>query len=262
MISCFMEMEKKEFAFSVVNSIRLITDKLLGEILAPLIAESDLSSFLPEKHFAYFRHEYKTGLNSLIKVLLPDERPSTQTASVVSDLLSGEARQRFDELPSMLQTILDRLVSGDGKLPPPVFSKPGAGKDDNLCFVLMPFEDEDLQIVYKDFVKPAIQDKCGLICRRADDIFGPNIIMDDVCKALRKARLIIAELTGGNPNVFYEVGLCHAIGKDVLLLSQSIKDIPFDLRHRRVIPYDYTPHGCRELEKFLCKTVKYMLGDK
>jgi hypothetical protein len=64
-----------------------------------------------------------------------------------------------------------------------------------------------------------------------------------------------------NPNVFYEVGLCHAIGKDVLLLSQSVEDIPFDLRHRRVIQYDYTLRGCIDLESCLYEAINSMLNE-
>ncbi len=62
------------------------------------------------------------------------------------------------------------------------------------------------------------------------------------------ADVILADLTRKNANVFYEVGICHALGKPVLLLAQSIDDVPFDLRHRRVLLYDYSPRGCKRLE--------------
>ena len=58
---------------------------------------------------------------------------------------------------------------------------------------------------------------------------------------------MIADLSVQNPNVFYEVGIAHTLEKPVLLLSQSIEDVPFDLRHRRVLPYEYSPIGCKRL---------------
>ena len=83
-------------------------------------------------------------------------------------------------------------------------------------------------------------DDCKLDCTRGDDIFGLNVVMDDVRAAIATADLVIAYLSGQNPNVFYEVGIAHTLGKPVLLLSQAIEDVPFDLRHRRVLPYEYT----------------------
>lgn len=119
------------------------------------------------------------------------------------------------------------------------------------AFLVMPFGSDDLEIVYEHFVKPVIEDKCGLNCLRGDDMFGSNTIMDDLRDAIMTSRIVIADLTGRNANVFYEVGMAHALGKPVLLLSQSPEDIPFDLRHRRVLPYEYTPLGCKQLEQRL-----------
>jgi len=56
------------------------------------------------------------------------------------------------------------------------------------------------------------------------------MIMQQIWVYILNARVLIAELTGKNPNVFYELGLAHAQGKDVILLTQSINDVPFDLR--------------------------------
>jgi nucleoside 2-deoxyribosyltransferase len=84
--------------------------------------------------------------------------------------------------------------------------------------------------------------------------------MDDITNSIRKARLIVADLTGRNANVFYEVGIAHALNKPVLLMTQSIDDVPFDLRHRRALVYEYSPRGCKKLEKDLLDNVNSMLG--
>lgn len=143
--------------------------------------------------------------------------------------------------------------------PPPVAHQPPLATRPT-AFSIMPFGPEDLQIVYDDFVKPTIE-KCGLACIRGDDMFGSNVIMEDVRTAINESRIIIADLTGKNANVFYEVGIAHGTGKSVLLLAQSVEDVPFDLRHRRVLVYDYTPRGCKLLERRLEEHVLGMLAD-
>lgn len=127
------------------------------------------------------------------------------------------------------------------------------------CFIVMPFGVKDLEDLYSEFILPVLAD-CKLDCARGDDIFGSNVVMDDVRAAIAKADLVIADLSGQNPNVFYEVGIAHTLGKPVLLLSQSIEDVPFDLRHRRVLPYEYTPIGCKRLVARLREHVLAMLG--
>lgn len=126
------------------------------------------------------------------------------------------------------------------------------------CFIVMPFSVEALNVVYEDYVKPVLEDECGLVCERGDDVFGSNVIMDDILTSIKNSDLIVADLTGKNANVFYEVGICHALGKKVLLLAQSMDDVPFDLRHRRVLLYDYSPRGCKRLEKSLKDSIQAM----
>jgi len=67
--------------------------------------------------------------------------------------------------------------------------------------------------------------------------------MLDIQKSILEADLILCEMSDKNPNVFYELGLAHAIGKPAILVSRKEEDIPFDLRHIRVIIYDYTTAG-------------------
>ena len=126
-------------------------------------------------------------------------------------------------------------------------------------FIIMPLGKPDIEEMYAEFLLPALQE-CGLECQRGDDIFGSNVIMEDVRTGIMSADLIVADLTGQNPNVFYEVGIAHTLEKPVLLLSMSIEDIPFDLRHRRVLPYEYTPMGCKRLVAKLKQHVASMLG--
>ena len=106
----------------------------------------------------------------------------------------------------------------------------------NLCFILMPFGDEMVPIYNK--IKEIIADDHKLICLRADDIYSAGIVIQEVWDNIQKAQIIVADITDKNPNVFYEMGLAHAINKNIIIIAQKEDDVPFDLRHLRVIIYD------------------------
>jgi hypothetical protein len=104
------------------------------------------------------------------------------------------------------------------------------------CFVIMPFNPL-FKLQYDRVIRPSI-DESGLRCVRGDEIYSKPRIVDDIWKSLRASRLVIAELTGKNPNVFYEVGLAQAIGKPVIILTRDENDVPFDLKSLRYLFYD------------------------
>jgi len=105
------------------------------------------------------------------------------------------------------------------------------------CFVIMPFADP-IGGYYELIYEPAIK-KTGLTPVRADtDIFGTGKIIEQIWAGLKRAKVLVAELTDRNPNVLYELGLAHALNKPVVLISSNEDDVPFDVRHVRVIYYD------------------------
>jgi hypothetical protein len=120
----------------------------------------------------------------------------------------------------------------------------------DTCFVMQPFA-APLGSYYDRLYKPAIE-KAGLRAVRADaDIFGTGKIIDQVWRGINAAKVLVAELTSRNPNVFYELGLAHALKKPVVLVSSNEADVPFDLHHIRVIYYDVTDPfwGSKLIEK-------------
>src|SRR5437879_5857552 len=94
---------------------------------------------------------------------------------------------------------------------------------------------------------------------RADDFFSSGQIMTEIWSAIVRAKILIADCTGRNPNVFYEIGLAHALGKPVVLITQAPEDVPFDLRHYRYLQYEFTPRGIKAFEDALSKTLKTVL---
>jgi transcriptional regulator with XRE-family HTH domain len=103
------------------------------------------------------------------------------------------------------------------------------------AFILMPFS-EEFEAAYRSFVKEALEE-AGFSPTRADDILNQRNIMQDVISSIAAADLVLADLTGSNPNVFYELGIAHALEKPTILITQSVDDLPFDLRSYRVLHY-------------------------
>ena len=103
------------------------------------------------------------------------------------------------------------------------------------AFILMPFN-EELNYVYEEFIKPVLE-KAGFSVERADDIQSQENILRVVLEGIKNSDLIVADLTDSNPNVFYELGIAHTFGKPVILVTQSIGDVPFDLKSYRLLEY-------------------------
>ncbi|NOQ26694.1 MAG: hypothetical protein GQ564_15145 [Bacteroidales bacterium] len=106
----------------------------------------------------------------------------------------------------------------------------------NSCFVVMPFNSL-YQSEYENIILPALNE-LNIECIRGDEIYSKQRIMDDIWLSIRNCRFVLAELTGRNPNVLYEVGLAHAIGKPVIVITRNGEDVPFDLKDLRYLYYD------------------------
>lgn len=104
-----------------------------------------------------------------------------------------------------------------------------------FVFVLMPFG-EEFNDVYQLGIKPACLE-AGAYCERVDEQIFQESILDRIYNQVSKADFLVADMTGRNPNVFYETGYSHALGKRVILLTRNADDIPFDLKHYPHIVY-------------------------
>ena len=108
--------------------------------------------------------------------------------------------------------------------------------DPTSCFVLMPFHEPHLEY-FAGIIQPAARE-AGLTATKADDIYGTAPIIQDIWNQIWRARAVIADVTGRNPDVNYELGICHSLGVPTVLITQSLTDVPFDYRHIRCIVYD------------------------
>lgn len=118
------------------------------------------------------------------------------------------------------------------------------------AFVVMQFSDP-FNALFNDVIKPTCE-QFGFEVVRADDIYSSGLIIEDITKSIREASVVIADITPDNPNVFYEVGYAHAIGKTTILLSDRRRDkLPFDVSGFRTLFYDNTIGGKGAVEASL-----------
>lgn len=130
----------------------------------------------------------------------------------------------------------------------------------NACFVVMPFASM-FEREYGRVIRPAVEG-VGLQCVRGDEIYGEQSIVQDIWKSLRHARVVVAELSGRNPNVMYEVGLAHAIGKPIILITRNQDDVPFDLKSLRYLYYDTeNPDWGADLRDALSQALRRVLEE-
>jgi hypothetical protein len=178
--------------------------------------------------------------------------------------LSGqELRVLVDEVP-ILQHLLSHplegrqvglIATGDQEVSFSNFACKGGSPK---AFVVMQFAEP-----YDTFYKEVIQkqaEAAGFEVFPIDEKAGPGVIFQDIQREIEQAEVVIAEITPANPNVFYEVGYAHALGKPTILLAQRGAQLPFDIRSFRVVFYNDTIGGKAEVERNLSKHLEAISG--
>jgi hypothetical protein len=232
-----------------------------SRIIPLLVRPCNPTGFLSLLSWVDFTEDYDEALARLIWGIT-GERPRAAKGEEPGVAVRTINASEVENLRREVQEAVELFRSRTPELTPNMAQPtPHSAGSKRRCFVVMPFGDPDLQIVYEDFVKPTLAEECEVDCERGDDVFGSNVIMDDILKSIRSADIVLADLTRKNANVFYEVGICHALGKPVVLLAQSVDDVPFDLRHRRVLLYEYSPRGCKRLEENLKNNMNAVLKE-
>ncbi len=128
----------------------------------------------------------------------------------------------------------------------PIFQSRDHLLDPNLVFVLMEFKEPYLGI-YESLIKPVVEEE-GFRPTKSDDIFSTTAVVEDIWENINRAALVIAEISTNNPNVMYELGICHTIGKNVMMITQDTGSIPFNFRHLRCYGYKNYIQGANELK--------------
>jgi hypothetical protein len=131
---------------------------------------------------------------------------------------------------------------------PSVFQVPDCGVETDLIAVMTPFS-PGFEPVFETIAGAAFMAGCRTL--RAKDIWQNSTVIQDVFSLIFRAHIVVCDFTGKNPNVFYEAGIAHTLGKHVVPITQSQADIPFDLQHHRFLHYLNNAEGRVELGRGL-----------
>lgn len=164
---------------------------------------------IPRERIRAFIDTFTSNLNYL-HAFQPDRHGS-------GPVLESELKPREPELPGT--------------------EEPSSGRQFlDTCFVMMPFG-AWMDRYYREIYVPAIRE-AGLEPVRADELFSTGSVIEQIWEQISRAKVLLADLTDKNANVFYELGLSHAANKPVVFTTGKLDDVPFDLRHLRVAVYD------------------------
>jgi len=213
------------------------------------------------KDWAEYEFDYAVSQSKPMLLFISRQPSFDDQFSQFQQKFSDQFYQVFGDA-SDLRTKITRLLdarfghlANDRMNISPLFGapKPHSQYEADL-FMIMPFRPH-LDTIYETCIKPTVA-SVGLTIKRGDNFFNNFSIMDDIWSATHHAKAVIADCTGQNANVFYEIGIAHTLGKQFILLTQDEKDIPFDLRQYRY--YVYSPDKLDELEAFLRDALNLM----
>lgn len=115
---------------------------------------------------------------------------------------------------------------------------PSSDIDEELCFIIMSFSGNPrLKDFYSKAIRPTVK-RLGYKCQRVDEQQFNDSIRQRILDNIRRARFIIADMTEARPNCYYELGIAHALGKEVIHITSDSKDIHFDIRDFNFIVYE------------------------
>jgi hypothetical protein len=197
-----------------------------------------------------------SALDHLHRMLASDGASTSQQAPSGSPSSGGNVvvKKQIGSVPDPSVYVSAKVSKQILTFAPRVFDVPEAREvEGDLVAVMMPFAKEF------DGVRDAIKRACeanGMRCLRADDIWEESTIIQDIFNLILRARVVVVDFSGKNPNVMYECGIAHTLGKDVVPITQSRADVPFDTQHHRAPMYLPNSEGLRELERLLTAKLK------
>jgi hypothetical protein len=163
------------------------------------------------------------------------------------------------QFPEETKFISARPAARKVTFAPIVFTVPELETEADLVAIMMPFSAE-FKPVYE-----AISDACEnayMRCLRADDIWEEATIVQDIFNLIFRSQIVVVDFTGKNPNVMYETGIAHTLGKQVIPITQSMSDVHFDIQHHRALKYLSNTEGLQELRVSLARKLgQFRSGD-
>jgi hypothetical protein len=188
------------------------------------------------------------------------DKLADRVAEKTAERVEAVQQKRQEDLAKQAVKVNEALRLLPGEL---VFGRPATGRQfKSDAFMIMPFA-ASFSGIYVDIVKPLMAELKLTIVRGDEFNSTRGVIMEEVWAALNACRFVIAEISGGNDNVFYELGIAHTLNKPAILITQSkaADGVPFDVRHLRYLRYENTAAGGAQLRDDLKKAVTRLLAD-
>jgi hypothetical protein len=236
------------------NSDDLRSGLLISSLLATFVGAA--AAFIS---FVVFRDRSKSHYDELrreAKLSAMRESFERQLQSITSQMMASEqrwrdvnhllisAQQRQPEKPSVEAPRLTRFFRAAG------ITDIDMIVDRRLVLVLTPFD----EAFEKDFL--TIAEVCrgaGFHCVRGDEENISGDILPHILRLMAKSRLIIANISSRNPNVYYELGIAQAMDKPTILVSRNISEVPFDIKTRRILIYEDQSQLKRQLIEMIAR---------
>ncbi len=193
------------------------------------------------------------------------ENLSAQHLYEVLVTISGQRISLTIDSVRVLDHVLDKPLTG-GQLgvftwgeKSVEFSRVVVDRTPGTVFVVMQFSEPYKQL-YEEVICPVARG-FGLQAYHVGEVFGPGMILHDIAQGIVDAKIVVAEITPPNQNVFYELGYAHALRKPTILLAERGKQLPFDIGGYRVLFYENTIAGKKQVEDGFSKHLKAILRD-
>jgi hypothetical protein len=206
---------------------------------------------------AYVIHQYSkaSGWQAVRRAGSHQSLQRDRAYVVRLDITGQHSRVTVDEVPVLEYELpepfrggqLGLFARGDGSVRFEEFATETAAP---TAFVAIQFG-QPYDALYRDVIRP-VAEEAGFDVHRADEIYRPGVILQDIIERIRTASVIVAEITPPNPNVFYELGYAQAVGRPIILLAdRKVDKLPFDVSGFRVIFYDDSIGGKSDVERQL-----------
>jgi hypothetical protein len=231
-------LELSKYVFPIISLVILL-------IVYFNIKVNNLSKKYEDYKNDEFRQSIEKQITSLTKELTVNESRFNNINHLINDaqVSSIGNKEKYTIKNSSINTAL--FLKNIGLSDVPLV-------DDEQVFVLTPFN-EEYQEQYNAIRE--VVTSSGFNCTRGDDSNLSSNILTHIIKQIAKSRVVIANISGRNPNVFYELGIAHALGKPVVIVSESLADIPFDINNSRILAFQEIDELKRELRIWFTKTL-------
>lgn len=212
---------------------------LVFSLLIKIISKSKNDSYDEYKRQAYIemmRESYEKQIYSLNKQMMSNEKrwEDINHLLVESQYKNASRKDSDDDFFKNLGINKKEIV------------------EKRQVFVLTPFN-EVFNDIYED-VK-SIASSTGIPCTRGDEEIKTGNILSHIVQLLLESKIIIANIDGRNANVFYELGIAHALGKKTILISSDLSQVPFDMKTQRILFYTHKSELKDKLLPYLVSSI-------